>query len=213
MMEQPGAYNHVEELRSAFDSRKAAIRQRLAEFSSVSPDDYFFEMAYCILTPQSNATRAAAAVNALRTLDQWEDPVLMARTLSRQEFYIRFHHTKAKRLARAHAQFPEIAARLKDRREGWETREWLVANVGGLGWKEASHFLRNIGHRDLAILDRHILKNLHRHGIISTIPRTMTRNNYLAIEQQFAHFSDHVGLTMDELDLLFWSTETGQILK
>jgi N-glycosylase/DNA lyase len=65
----------------------------------------------------------------------------------------------------------------------------------------------------MAILDRHILKNLQRHGIISSLPRTLTRKNYLAIEQRFAQFCEHVGLTMDEVDLLFWSSETGQILK
>jgi N-glycosylase/DNA lyase len=203
----------VKELRAAFESCKTDIRQRLAKFTAVNPDEYFFEMAYCILTPQSSAIRAAAAVNALRALDRWDDQELLARTLARKEFYIRFHHTKARRLAKAHAQFPEIAAHLETGREGRELRTWLVAHVGGLGWKEASHFLRNIGYRDMAILDRHILKNLQRHGIISSLPRTLTRKNYLAIEQRFAQFCEHVGLTMDEVDLLFWSSETGQILK
>jgi N-glycosylase/DNA lyase len=85
--------------------------------------------------------------------------------------------------------------------------------VKGLGWKEASHFLRNIGHLNLAILDRHILRNLKRHDVLRTLPRTLTPKRYLTIEGQFARFADTIGITMDELDLLFWSHETGEILK
>jgi N-glycosylase/DNA lyase len=88
-----------------------------------------------------------------------------------------------------------------------------VKNVKGLGWKEASHFLRNIGHRNLAILDRHILRNLKRHGVIKSLPKTLTPKRYLVIEQKFMEFSSTIGITMDELDLLFWSRETGEILK
>jgi len=109
--------------------------------------------------------------------------------------------------------FPEIAAKLLNGSSGPELREWLVGNVNGLGWKEASHFLRNIGHRDLAILDRHILKNLTKHGVLRALPATLTPKRYLAIEAKFARFASAVGLTMDELDLLFWSRETGEILK
>ncbi|MEK9139334.1 MAG: DNA lyase, partial [Bacteroidota bacterium] len=92
-------------------------------------------------------------------------------------------------------------------------RAWLVKNVKGLGWKEASHFLRNIGHHNLAILDRHILKNLKRHNVIRTLPKTLTAKRYLTIEKKFLAFSQHLGISMDELDLLFWSRETGEILK
>ncbi len=94
-----------------------------------------------------------------------------------------------------------------------ESREWLIKNVKGLGRKEASHFLRNIGHQDLAILDRHILKNLVRVGAIGRLPKTLTTKRYSAIEQKFLQFSHTIGIPMDELDLLFWSLETGEILK
>jgi N-glycosylase/DNA lyase len=179
----------------------------------VRPREYFHELAYCILTPQSSATHAAAAIEALRPLNCWNDREVLARTLSRPQFYIRFHNTKAERLAEAYTQFPGIMKYLKTDRSSHDIRGWLVENVKGLGWKEASHFLRNIGHRNLAILDRHILKNLRKHGVLASLPKTLTRRNYCAIEQHFSDFAEHIGLTMDELDLLFWSTETGQILK
>jgi len=92
-------------------------------------------------------------------------------------------------------------------------RAWLVAKVNGLGWKEASHFLRNIGHRNLAILDRHILRNLVRIRVIRSLPTTLTPSRYLAIERAFLLFADKFDIPMDELDLLFWSKETGKIMK
>ena len=82
-----------------------------------------------------------------------------------------------------------------------------------MGWKEASHFLRNIGHRNLAILDRHILRNLVRAGVLHRLPKTLTAKRYLLIEEKFKDFAERMDIPMDELDLLFWSMETGEILK
>jgi N-glycosylase/DNA lyase len=92
-------------------------------------------------------------------------------------------------------------------------RAWLVDHVKGLGWKEASHFLRNVGYRGLAILDRHILKNLRHHRVISVLPGALTASRYMAIEEKFRRFAGEIDIPMDELDLLFWSRETGEILK
>jgi N-glycosylase/DNA lyase len=88
-----------------------------------------------------------------------------------------------------------------------------VKNVKGLGWKESSHFLRNIGYRDLAILDRHILKCLVRLSVLKNLPQTLTAKKYKEIEKIFLAFANEVGIPIDELDLLFWSLATGEILK
>jgi N-glycosylase/DNA lyase len=94
-------------------------------------------------------------------------------------------------------------------------RDWLVENIKGYGYKEASHFLRNIGlGRDIAILDRHILKNLKRYGVISKIPDSVgSRKVYLDIEERMRRFSKRSGIPMDALDLVFWSMQTGFIFK
>ena len=94
-----------------------------------------------------------------------------------------------------------------------ELREWLVKNVNGLGWKEASHFLRNIGVRGLAILDRHIFKHLVRLHVIRAVPKSLTKKRYLTIEKKWHRFAKDIGISLDELDLLFWSMETGEIRK
>ncbi len=67
--------------------------------------------------------------------------------------------------------------------------------------------------RDLAILDRHILRNLIRHGVVRRMPRTLTARRYLDIEARTEQFSNEIGIPMSALDLLFWSRETGEIFK
>jgi N-glycosylase/DNA lyase len=94
-------------------------------------------------------------------------------------------------------------------------REWLVKNVKGIGMKEAGHFIRNMGlsNNQLAILDVHILKNLKEFGIIEKIPKSLTKKEYLKIEDRMREFSKKIGIPLDELDLLLWSKETGFIFK
>ena len=209
----PKNYLRVDELLPSFENKKEPIRRRLAEFALVPPDQYFYELVYCLLTPQSSAVNASRAVQELQEASFFETGVDVTRVLNNREHYIRFHNTKAKHLQSAREKFPAIAASLADGTTSSALREWLVHNVKGLGWKEASHFLRNIGHRDLAILDRHILKNLRKHGVIRKPPKSLTPSRYLKIEAAFREFAGAMGITMDELDLLFWSNETGEILK
>jgi N-glycosylase/DNA lyase len=93
-------------------------------------------------------------------------------------------------------------------------REWLVENVKGLGYKEASHFLRNIGLcEDLAILDRHILKNLALLGVIEEVPSSPTKRIYLEIERKMSAFSKEAKIPMGHLDLLLWYKEAGAVFK
>jgi N-glycosylase/DNA lyase len=80
--------------------------------------------------------------------------------------------------------------------------------------KEAGHFMRNTGLGcEIAILDRHILKNLVSLGVIKQLPPTLTHKRYLQIEKQMADFSAHSGIPLSHLDLLMWSEQTGRIFK
>lgn len=203
----------VEELPKLYHNRRIAIRSRLKEFSHIPPTEYFYELIYCLLTPQSSALNAEKAVTLLRQHRFHQASVNPEHLLHQPEFYIRFHKTKAKHLVEMKSHYSLIEQYLLNGHSSIQTREWLVDNVKGLGWKEASHFLRNIGHRNLAILDRHILKNLIRFGVIRKTLKTLTPKRYQTIEKQFQQFAEHVGIPMDELDLLFWSMETGEILK
>lgn len=212
-MTRTSPQSSTEELRTLYASKRRRIQTRLAEFSAVPSTEYFYELVYCLLTPQSSAVNAGKAVELLRHHDLLRNNVDVEPLLHQKEFYIRFHKTKAVRVLAARDQFSIIAQQLSGGSTSTEIRAWLVRHINGLGWKESSHFLRNIGHRDLAILDRHILRNLLRSGVLGRLPKTLTPRTYLSIEEKFRTFAVQIGIPMDELDLLFWSMETGEILK
>jgi N-glycosylase/DNA lyase len=203
-----------EELQKLYSEQQEAIRSRLDDFARVPQESWFYELCFCLCTPQSSAVHA---YNVQRVLEQEEflthgHDVL--HVLRNPETYIRFHNTKHDRLHRAREQWSSIkeliqqqATPIRDLRDG------LADCVNGIGLKEASHFLRNIGRRNLAIIDRHLLTNLVRCRVFDDVPPIATRKNYHAVETAFEQYSFDVGIDMDELDLLFWCAQTGHILK
>ncbi len=210
----------VQELIERYRERRAEIKRRLLEFRQVwkEPDERIFaELVFCFCTPQSNARLCDAAVTGmLRTgiLFRGDSEMINKHLAGR----VRFHNNKSRYIVEARKLFSrqgEISIKSKlMHNDPRRLREWLVQSVKGIGYKEASHFLRNIGMGEsIAILDRHILKNLVRYDVIESVPKTLTRNRYLEIEEKMKAFSDRVGIPMAELDLLFWSEETGGIFK
>jgi len=204
----------LEELRRLHQDRKELIRARLAEFKLVKPEDYFYELAYCLMTPQTSAAHADAVVFKLRNRSYHLTEFDIEPILGDPSHYVRFHKTKARLIARAKGEMSTIESALRNGTNAAALRMWLTENVKGLGYKEATHFLRNIGRNDgLAILDRHILRNLKRYGVLRSLPKSLTSKRYMGIEQKFKSFSEEIGIPIDELDLLFWSMETGEIRK
>jgi len=201
------------DLKKLYVKQKSAIQNRLKDFSLVPITEYFYELVYCLLTPQSSAVNADKVISIMKEKKFKIRDIDPEPILRRKDCYIRFHKNKSKYLITVKDQFPFIIKELNNHSTSEDMRIWLVKNVKGLGWKESSHFLRNIGHRNLAILDRHILRNLVRLGVLNGLPKTLTAKTYLQIEEKFRKFSKHIGIPMDELDLLFWSMETGEILK
>ena len=83
----------------------------------------------------------------------------------------------------------------------------------GLGYKEASHFLRNVGFRGYAILDKHVLNCLAELKIIDDPKPPSTRSKYLTVEEKLRQFASEIDIDFDEMDLVLWSIKTGEILK
>ncbi|MFR1676209.1 MAG: DNA lyase, partial [Fusobacterium sp.] len=95
-----------------------------------------------------------------------------------------------------------------------EKREWIVKNIKGMAYKEAGHFLRNVGFgKEIAILDRHILKNLVKLEVIEDVPKSLTPKLYLEIEEKMKAYCKFISIPMDSLDLLLWYKEAGEIFK
>ena len=97
-------------------------------------------------------------------------------------------------------------------KKGHELRDWLATNIKGIGYKEASHFLRNIGYKDFAIIDFHIIDLLAKNKLIKK-PKTMTKKIYLETEKVLADIAKKTNLSLAELDLYLWYMETGKVLK
>ena len=177
------------------------------------------ELVYCIFTAGASARMGLRSVEAIR-------PLLFEG--SREEM------TQALVAARAH-RYPaarpgyivitrdylreDCGMRLRERllsfTDPLERRDWLARErrIKGLGYKEASHFLRNIGFSGYAILDKHILRSLCELGVTDSAQPPATRARYLKTEEQLRAFARDVQVDFDELDLVLWSMKTGEILK
>lgn len=177
------------------------VRQRISEFKKKRTDyELFSELCFCIMTAGFRADKSIEIQKKIgnRFLTLPENKLQE----KLKEFGYRYHN--------------RAAYIVQNRKHAYELkgkdREWLVKNIKGLGMKEASHFLRNIGKTDLAIIDFHIIDILSKYKLIKR-PKTLNKARYLEIEKVLDDIAKKTKLTLDELDLYLWYMETGKILK
>jgi N-glycosylase/DNA lyase len=211
----------VEKIRAAHRARRREIRARLDEFAEVwrtaTDARLWEEMVYCIFTAGASARMGLGSVEAVRDLLGRGTHDELAAALQRRH---RYPNSRSGYIV-ATREFLEgdCGMRLRERLEGFadplERRDWLARSRGvkGLGYKESSHFLRNVGLRGYAILDKHILRCLAEVGVIDTPQPPTTRARYLATEERLRRFARDTRIDFDELDLVLWSMKTGEILK
>ena len=213
-------FKELDYLKKSYGERKEVIKNRLNYFKSIINEDekrIFAELCFCLLTPQSRAKICDRAIQNLVKTN-----LLYTGTEEDIKTYlvgVRFSNNKSGYIKEARNLFTkDKALKIKERvtyfNNTAELRNWFADNVKGFGLKESAHFLRNIGiYENLTILDRHILKNLNKHGVIEEIPNPLSKKQYLEIEQKFLEFSRQIGIPAEELDLLFWSEQTGEVFK
>ncbi len=189
------------------------VANRMREFEQLGKsgaEEIFKELAFCLLTANYSAEGGIRIQRAIGdgfiTLPKEE----LERRL--RELGHRFPKARAEYIVEARRLLPRLKDILSSFRDERGLREWLAKNVRGLGYKEASHFLRNIGYKNLAIIDYHIVDVLVRYGIIER-PKSLTRRKYLEIESILEKIAEKTGLTLGELDLYLWYMETGKVLK
>lgn len=213
---------YLQEILKVYEKIGKDIDKRLKEFKEIwkngSDEDIHAELSFCILTPQSKARNAWKAITTLRA-----DGVLFigdAQTISDYLNIVRFKNNKAKYLVELREKMKNEKGEIITKQffnslpSTFEKREWIVKNIKGMSYKEAGHFLRNVGFgEDVAILDRHVLKNLVKLEVISEIPKTITPKLYLEIEEKLRVYCKEVGIGMDQIDLLLWYLEAGEIFK
>lgn len=205
--------NSIKELLEKYNLIKDQIIQRLNEFKNIPENKYFYELCYCICTPQSKAENALIVQNELEKRDFYNKDFNPVKILENKSSYIRFHNQKSKRLMELKKNFYRVMEIINSNSSVYEKRNLICNEIYGIGMKESSHFLRNIGFNGLAILDRHILNNLVKFNLFSEIPNINSPKKYIEVEKVFLDFSYRLNIPIDELDLLFWSNGTGNILK
>jgi len=175
-------------------------------------NDYWFsELSFCILTANSSASLGIKIQEKIGA-DGFLNLSLTDLRKTLKEMGHRFYNKRAEYIveARRYKNIKDLVTRYDHEKEA---REWLVSNIRGISYKESSHFLRNVGYLDLAIIDRHILRVMYNHNLIEAIPKNLTRKRYLDLEMILAGISNAVHLKLGELDLYLWYMQTGKVLK
>jgi N-glycosylase/DNA lyase len=216
--------NELKDLRTTYQELTFAIEQKYLTFQGIwelGDKEIFPELIFCLCTPQSKAQSGWKATQEIfrNGLIAHPSEDKIADILSAAG--VRFKTKKAKyiveairRFGRLDFNFKEFIANLMTKNDVIGTRNWFAMNVKGMGMKEGSHFLRNIGFGDeICILDRHILRSLESFGVIR-MPKAMKRENYLDIELEMKKFSKEIKIPVFALDFVFWAdTHKGELFK
>lgn len=211
----------IEKIKTAYSERRDEIRARIREFEiiweSETDERLWEEMVFCFFTGGCSAKMGLSSVEAVRPLLMSGNHAELAAALRGKHRYpnARAGYIVASReFLQKHCEM-----RLRDKLNSFDDhlarRDWLVKEKGikGLGYKEASHFLRNIGFKGYAILDKHVLRSMAELGIIDDPQPPGNRLKYLTIENRLKNLANLTNIDFDELDLVLWSLKTGEILK
>ncbi len=196
--------------------------------------DLFAELAFCLLTPQSGARRCEQALERLKKsgglFHGGFDEICPDLNI------VRFKNNKTRYLIEARETFWNNGGSLRkflvESGDIPSMRKSLVDRVRGIGYKEASHFLRNIGlGEELAILDRHVLRVMARLGLLgsgmagkgagtgrraaghSVIPQSISGRKYCDLEKRLQGYATRAGVPMGHLDFVLFYMATGDIFK
>ncbi|MDR0878761.1 MAG: hypothetical protein LBN21_11965 [Treponema sp.] len=213
----------MNELKKFYRANKNIIDKRLNEFNIIwenaADEKLFEELCYCLCTAREKAKNALTAIDNLRAIEYLTHGSEKTIMKALKSGGIALYPQKAKNIIAAREKyFPDTRNRLmKDFFTGndiLKTREKLADGISGIGFKEASHFLRNIGlGKHTCILDTHILNQLTALGLIDVKPKTLTRARYLEIERIMIVFAKKQGIPIDALDLIFMLLENPEIIK
>ena len=202
---------HIEDLKKS--SIKGTIEEKIREFKELKEnpiDDIFKELCFCIMTANCSAEKCIEIHQKIG----YDFLTLSEEHLKCKfkELGYRFPNLRAYYIIESRKFKDLLEIKLKNYDNEKELRDWIVKNIKGLGYKESSHFLRNIGYDNYAIIDFHIIDILIRHKLIEK-PKTITKALYLEIESVLQKLANDLNLTLAELDLYLWFLETGKILK
>ncbi|HHG73912.1 MAG TPA: N-glycosylase/DNA lyase [Persephonella sp.] len=217
-----------EEIIKAKKQIEKYVKQRISEFKNLKEKnltrfdfrpfvdidpyqaDIFSEACFCILTANSSAVLGIKIQKEIGIDGFKEYSYEKLFEIIRKKGH-RFAQQRAERIIKLREK-EQFLLEISKEKDGKEAREKLVKNIYGYGYKEASHFLRNIGFDDIGIIDRHISRFLFEKGLVK--PRkTITKKVYLECEEALEKIASDLGLKLSELDLYIFYIKTGKVLK
>lgn len=211
----------IDDLKLTYKSVGKRIKNKLSEFEETflrSDEDIFLELCFCILAAGTSALLALNTVEKIKDIVFSADRDEMQRALMSSRY--RFHTVRADYLVTTRDYLSEdcgfmIKEKINSFPDRLSRREYFAENKGikGIAYKEGSHFLRNIGFKGYAILDKHIVNSLYELGVIESDKRPSTKRRYIELEERLTQFAKEIGIDFDELDLLLWYSKTGDMIK
>ena len=201
------------ELLELYELRGEEIRSRLLEFKETfqKADDLqiFHELSFCILSSGVGPKIAGQCMRAIgEKLAEGEENEL----LSRIETIHKYAENASRYIVSTREYLKEehgflLKSLISSFEDRVERRDFFAKNpeIKGLGYMQASHFLRNLGFSGYAILDRNNLASLSELGIIGKTKYPLTKRRYLETENLMTEAAHELGISLDEFDLLLWS--------
>jgi len=193
---------------------KQVIDKKIQSFSKIknkSNKEIFKELSFCVLTANYNAKKAIEIQKKIN--DGFLFLSLKDLSLKLKELGYRYPNLRAEYIVSNRKHLDSLKKVLKAFNEKNSLRDWFVENIKGISYKESSHFLRNIGYNDYAIIDFHIVDILIKNGYLKEKPKSLNRQKYLEIENILECLSKKVKLSQGVLDFYLLYLETGTVLK
>ncbi|HEY8541605.1 MAG TPA: N-glycosylase/DNA lyase [Pseudothermotoga sp.] len=207
-------FSLLQDLMHIKEQARELVEERFKEFKWLgengSEEDLFSELCFCVLTANWSAQGGIKAQRSIGTegfLNLSEDDL--------EAFLVAIGHRYPKARASYIVRNRSLIGKLRSliKMNPFVAREWLVRNALGIGFKEASHFLRNVGIEELAILDRHVLSIMNKYKIIDQVPKSLTKSRYLTYEERLREFANQFGESLGKLDLYLWYFIKGKVEK
>ena len=175
------------------------------------------ELCFCILTANTSASLALLTMEKLVSIN-FDSPSEILTVLKK---WYRFYNTRTDYITTTREFLKQdCSLDLKQKIESFGSdkislRDYfaLTKLIKGLGFKESSHFLRNIGFLGYSILDKHIMRSLVEFDVVSSVKPPRNRSEYLTVETLMQQFAKNLSISVDHLDLLLWYRKTGEIIK
>jgi len=192
----------IEQLEKVREEARALVESRWQEFETLrktgNEEELFAELSFCVLTANWSAQ---GGMKAQKIIGKG------FANLPKDEL-TKMHVDVGHRYPQVRAEYIVsnrwIISQLRTLIEEPDPREFFVKNVKGLGWKESSHFLRNVAFRDYAILDKHMLRVMLQYELIDEIPKGWTKKKYLDYEERLKNVAEGFGECLGKLDLYLW---------